>query len=154
MGLGITVHRALHPIPSSSKKKENRPQHRVPWQSCASGITAAGSSDGNTQPHSWCPFSSALCCLRPVTIVIPFNGVGFFCPHLTSRKESSRESISSFMLTHELLILDQGSNTDSAAVAVVPWVLWWTSVSGVSLQALPDVSPEGFAPDPTASGKL
>lgn len=59
-----------------------------------------------------------------VTIVITFNSLGFFCPHLSSRKVSSRTLVSSFTLTHQFLILDQGSHSDSAAVGVLPWVLW------------------------------
>jgi hypothetical protein len=52
----------------------------------------------------------------PVTIVTTSNSLGFFCPHLTSRKESSRALVSSFVLTYQFLILDQGSHSDSATV--------------------------------------
>lgn len=48
------------------------------------------------------------------------------------------------MLTHQFIILNQGSNSDSAAVGIFPRALWGTFVLGVSLQALPNVSPEWF----------
>lgn len=59
----------------------------------------------------------------PVTIVTTFNGLGFFCPHLTSHKESSRVLVAS-MLTHQFMILNQGSNSDGAAVGILLCALW------------------------------